>query len=136
MDNKKLAAVLRQDEFAPDELSNGQGMKFYGVRHDSPTVKGSGWMGPMASKFGDVSTEISGYSNGIGDYPLMAPTITPEQLKSLLAGNDPTDEIYQNAENWAKARQAQGLSPFAQSNELTLSNTQGLNPNRLKGIYK
>jgi hypothetical protein len=136
MDNKKLAAALRKDEFAPDELTSGQSIKFYGTRYDSPTIKGSGWMGPMATNFGDVATELSGYSEGIGDYPLMAPTIEPEQLKSLLAGNAPTGEIYMNAENWAKARQARGLSPFAQPNELTLSNTQGLNPNRLKGVYE
>ena len=136
MDNKKIAAYLRKEEYAPDELSNGQGIKFYGARYDSPTIKGSGWMGPMPTNSGDVATEISGYSEGIGDYPLIAPTLSPEQLKFLLAGNAPTDEIYTNAENWAKARQAQGLSPFAQPNELTLSNTQGLNPNRLKGAYE
>ena len=136
MDNKKLAAYLRNEgQYAPDELKNGQGINFYGARYDSPTVKGTGWFGPMQTNSGDVATELSGYSEGIGDYPLIAPTIERNQLNSLLAGNEPTEETYMNAENWAKARQAMGLSPFVQPNELTLSNTQGLNPNRLKGGY-
>lgn len=119
---------------SPD-LGDAEGLKFYGARYDSPTIKGRGWFGQLPEQEGNVATELSAYAPEIGDFPLITPTTDKKQLAALLRGVEPDEETIINAENWAKARQARGLSPFAQSDELTLRNVQGINPDRLKGFY-
>ena len=94
------------------------GLKFYGVRHDSDTLKGKGYFGELPTSEGKKATEISSYDESIGDYPLLVPTLTKAEIKHLTSGKEPTDEIYNKAERWAKTRQEQGKSTFAQPDEL------------------
>ena len=94
------------------------GLKFYGVRHNSTDAKGKGYFGELPASGGKTATEISSSNDGIGDYPLLVPTLTKKEIEHLTSGNEPTDEIYDKAELWAKSRKEQGKSPFAQTNEL------------------
>lgn len=66
-------------------------------------------------------TEFSASENIDGvdvQFPLIVPTLTREELDWLLAGNDPTESIYQKAIAYAKMRMQSNLSPFAQQSEL------------------
>lgn len=94
------------------------GLKFYGVRHNSTDAKGKGYFGELPALGGKKATEISSSSEDIGEYPLLVPTLTKDEVKHLTSGKEPTDEIYDKAEMWAKTRQGQSKSPFAQPNEL------------------
>lgn len=57
------------------------------------------------------------------EIPTLVPTLTKQELQSLLQGNDPTAAIIQKAANHARMRLNQGLSPFAYPGEqFTLPN--------------
>ena len=92
--------------------SASQGLAPYGLRYASATPKGSGYLGKLNQKDGGFSTEISSESN-IGEYPLIVPTLTKEELGLLLSDGKPTEDIYSKAESWAKSRINKGQSPFA-----------------------
>jgi hypothetical protein len=94
------------------------GLLGMGARYASGDLKGSGYFGALPNASGGISTELSGESDGIGEYPLMQPSMTQQQLARLLAGDKNMDDIYQSAEQWALQRQKNGQSPFAQQNEL------------------
>ena len=94
------------------------GLKFYGARHDSDTIKGKGYFGELPTKSGKKATEISSYNEEIGDYPLLVPTLNKREIELLTSDEEPTEDIYNKAESWAKERKKQGKSPFAQPNEL------------------
>ena len=94
------------------------GLKFYGVRHDSNTIKGKGYFGELPTSEGKTATEISSYDEKRGDYPLLVPTLTKDEIKHLTSGKEPTDAIYDKAERWADTRKEQGRSAFAQPDEL------------------
>ena len=85
-----------------------------GLRPDG-TRKGPGFMGALQRPDGGVSTELSIGVEWDGQehlIPALVPTLTPEERGSLLAGNDPTDEIVQKAVRHAQSRMAKGKSPF------------------------
>ena len=93
-----------------------RGIAPYGFRHvenvsDVSLPKGTGWMGALPNQTGGISTEISADSNG-SQYPLINPNMNHQDINSLLANQQPTDEMYRKAEQWAKYRQAQGKGPF------------------------
>jgi hypothetical protein len=88
----------------------------YGIRHSGEGVKGLGYFGLLPSKEG-VSTEISAEDDE-GEYPLLVPTLTREEIDHLLSGNDPTEAIYEKAVKHAKMRKKAGKSPFAAPTEL------------------
>lgn len=113
-----------------DEQISGSGIKPtgaqsqtiapYGLRHRGFELKGTGFFGPIPAGDGLIATEISSEADGLGEYPLINPLLTGEELKLLLAGEEPTDEIFRKAETWAKLRISKGLSPFASSADLRL----------------
>ena len=104
---QKLAQALRRD-------SN------YGLRPDA-TRKGRGYFGPLMDAHGDVATELSFDFENAGRNvlaPLIVPTLTAQELRHLLEGNDPTDAIYDKAEAHAIKRGNEGRSPFARGLEV------------------
>lgn len=101
---------VKQMIYGLNMLGGGQGVSPYGYRHDSIGVKGKGFMGPLSGQSG-ISTEISS-SDDKGDFPLIVPTLSTEQLKHLLSNNPPTDEIYKKAIEYANSRRESGKSPF------------------------
>jgi hypothetical protein len=103
--------------------SSQQGINPFGFRHDSPTLKGKGFFGALRNRYGQPSTEISTVTKDGFDYPLMVPTLTRQELYTLLnakEGEQLPDTIYEKAYKHAMQRQAQGLSPFAGSSELRI----------------
>jgi hypothetical protein len=63
-------------------------------------------------------TELSTESEGIGEHPLIVPTLTREELEYLLAGGDPTEPIYKKARQHAEGRKSKGKGSFADPSEL------------------
>jgi hypothetical protein len=97
-------------------FAEGGGVAPYGFRHvenvnDVSLPKGSGWFGHLPNQSGQISTEISADSNGM-QYPLLNPMMNRQDINSLLANQQPTDDMYKKAEQWAKYRKIQGKSPF------------------------
>ena len=102
--------------YDPQKLA--QGLQTYGMRYGSNDLKGNGYFGMLPNTNGMQSSELSGESDGIGEYPLIQPSMTKDQLARLLKGDSNMDDIYQSAESWALQRKKMGLSPFSQQNEL------------------
>jgi hypothetical protein len=98
-----------------------QGIAPYGIRYredlSTPTsIKGKGYMGEIPNSQGMPMTELSSAFNFNGktvQYPLIVPTLSQEELQLLQSGGNPTEDIYNKAETWAKSRLEKGLSPFA-----------------------
>ena len=93
-----------------------RGIAPYGFRHienpqDVSLPKGKGWYGALPNQAGSVSTEISADNNGM-QYPMINPMMNKADVATLLANQQPTDDMYSKAEQWAKYRQSQGQSPF------------------------
>ena len=108
---------------------NSIGLAPFGLRHSGDTAKAKGYFGLLPNIGGGFSTEISSESDINGknvEYPLMVPTLTSDELYHLLANKEPTDDIYKKAEEYARQRLQQGLSPFASSNELRYPVPAGL----------
>lgn len=102
-----------------DRLQNivNSKVKGYGKRADG-TEKGTGFFGELKMKdgSGSVATEISIGVNFGGketQIPTLVPTLSKDEVDHLLKGLPPTPEIVQKAVDHAKARIAQGKSPFA-----------------------
>ncbi len=98
------------------------GIMSYGARYaESPSeplsMKGKGYFGLLPSDEG-FSTEISTTNEAGMSSPLLVPTLSQQEIDYLLQGNEPTEDIYQKAELFAKYRQSQGMSPFASPTEL------------------
>lgn len=109
-------------KFADGGEVSGKGLAPYGIRHAESAsepfeAKGKGYFGELSHKGGSVSTEISA-SNEKGSYPLLVPTLNKDEVDLLLSGEQPTDAIYDKAEQHAERRRAIGKSPFAQPDEL------------------
>ena len=108
---------------SPYDLAQAlKGLAPYGFRHiESPSEvalpKGKGYFGMLPNQSGSVSTEISS-SNDQGAYPLLVPGLTQEEMNVLLNNQQPTDAIYQKAEQHSNMRKAMGQSPFASAFEL------------------
>ena len=105
------------------ELLGQLGIAPYGMRHaesvyDPFSAKGKGYFGMLPTDYG-VATEISADSD-IGQYPLLVPTLTSQEVDWLLQGNEPTESIYRKAEQYAMDRMQQGLSPFAGYGDLRI----------------
>ena len=110
-------AGLLDDEELLNKFTN-QGVAPYGMRHGTITPKGKGYFGELKRPDGDSSTELSSefeYKGGKVEYPLIVPTLSESEINLLLSGAEPTDDIYNKAESWAKFRIDKGLSPFASS---------------------
>jgi hypothetical protein len=117
----ELAEILKRN----DEQLKAKGGKVeanafpYGLRHDSELPKGKGYFGPMTTSSGDVMTEYSS-SDDAGDYPLVVPTLTADEIRTLLSNGELTEQMLEKAQGWADARRKMGKSPFAGSDELRL----------------
>ena len=111
-----------------NSLVASNGVAPYGLRYGGDTPareismpKGLGYFGLLRSTSGYPMTEFSASENIDGanvQFPLIVPTLTREELDWLLAGNDPTESIYQKAIAHAIMRTQSNLSPFAQQSEL------------------
>ena len=91
----------------------------YGKRDDG-SEKGRGFFGELKRPDGKVSTEISIGVNIGGkemEIPALVPTLTQDEINTLLAGESPSQAIMDKAVSHAKERIAAGLSPFASDDE-------------------
>ena len=104
----------------------------YGMRHDGSMPKGKGLLGmqPTTNDFG-ASTEISAGMRVGGkerEVPLMVPSLTQQELALLLRGGQPTESIYQKAQQYAQNRLKQGLGVFASPGEMYAPVNWGQSP--------
>lgn len=115
-------------------LGSGEGVGSYGSLYDALGVKGSGYFGPLKSKDG-FSTEISAADES-GDFPLIVPTLSADELDSLLRGEQPSDEVYAKARAYADSRRADGKSPYAENEGLKhpLPKKNGLSLGGMLGV--
>ena len=84
------------------------------------TDKGLGFFGAMKRPDGGISTELSIGVQIKGkeiQIPTLIPTLSKQEIDSLLSGEDPSPTIVQKAVDFANQRIAQGKSPFAQQGE-------------------
>jgi hypothetical protein len=87
----------------------------YGTREHDGSAKGQGWLGERLTPSGDVATELSfEFGPQRTAAPLMVPGLTEEEIRSLIAGDAPSDSTYDKAESHARMRLLTGKSPFAQ----------------------
>jgi hypothetical protein len=93
-----------------------QGVAPYGGRYGSTSPKGKGYFGLLPAKHGH-SSEISS-EDELGEYPLMVPTLSKEELELLLSGEVPTGEIQAKAQAHANMRRDQGKNTFAEEEGL------------------
>jgi hypothetical protein len=121
-----------QNALAPNSQLNGlrmdgrTGMAPYGARFaEQPgepfQAKGLGFMGKIPDRGGRPMTEMSITFEVNGKpitAPLMVPTLSAQEIESLQAGQDPTEDMYRKAYEYAMRRQRQGQDTFAQPQEL------------------
>lgn len=91
----------------------------YGTRPDG-TPKGPGYFGELQRPDGKVSTELSigvELNGKETEIPSLVPTLTKQEVDSLISGDKPTPQIIQKAADHAKERIAAGKSPFAEQGE-------------------
>lgn len=89
-------------------------IKDYGFRA-SGEKKGPGFMGELKRPDGDISTELSigvDFGRGNMEIPLLVPTLTKEEVKSLLSGERGSNEMVDKAIRHAIGRIESGKSPF------------------------
>jgi hypothetical protein len=116
----ELAEILKRNDKQMKRGGKVEANAFpYGLRHDSELPKGKGYFGPMTTSSGDVMTEYSS-SDDAGDYPLVVPTLTADEIRTLLSNGELTEQMLEKAQGWADARRKMGKSPFAGSDELRL----------------
>ena len=92
------------------------------LRNDGKTYKGQGWLGPIKRPDGELSTELTmSWRDVLGgtDIPLLVPTLTQEEIDSLMSVHPskiPTLPNFKSIQNkaiqHAYDRDKQGLSPF------------------------
>jgi hypothetical protein len=97
-------------------------MTDYGKREDG-TPKGLGFFGELPYRAGRepaIATELSAevdMDDGKLFFPLLVPTLDRKEIDHLLAGEKPTDGIYEKAIQHALGRIKSGKSPFADNGE-------------------
>jgi len=97
--------------------SGQQSIAPHGLRHTGDSAKGSGYFGKLDTPDGGAMTEYSAEDEQ-GEYPLVVPTLTKEELDRLVSGKGDTEEVDAKARAWAKSRRKEGKSPFAGPEEL------------------
>lgn len=87
-------------------------------------MKGKGFFGPLINNDGHPMTEYSAdmvVGGKTVQFPLLVPTLSPDEIDLILSGRDLTDEEYQpifiKARQFAMDRMLQGKSPFAGNDE-------------------
>lgn len=94
------------------------GLSPYGIRHSGEGVKSTGYFGFIPHSDGGLSTEISREDEWGREYPLLVPTLSREEIDTLINNRDIDQRIEDKAYDWAISRREQGLSPFASPTEL------------------
>jgi hypothetical protein len=100
------------------DLGNTTGLAPFGLRYEEsvfarPSAKGKGYYGLLSHASGGQSTEISAHDErGVG-FPLLVPGLTREEMNLLLSGQEPTQDLYLKARQFAQQRMSAGASPFA-----------------------
>jgi hypothetical protein len=87
----------------------------YGFRVDG-SPKGDGFLGPLKTPDGSVATEVSIGVNIDGKetlIPTLVPTLTQDEIQTVLKGGNIPQPILDKAVAHAKERMAAGKSPFA-----------------------
>lgn len=118
-----LAKQVASKQFDYRGVSPSDPRAPYTVREDG-TTKGQGFFGPVRHASGHDATELSisdgpPTSRAYTDkndmlYPSMVPTLTQDELNTVLGGGDRFPEsVYDKAEAYARGRLAAGKSPFA-----------------------
>jgi len=99
----------------------------YGKRRDG-TPKGQGFLGELKTPDGKVATELSIGIEYDGkperEIPLLVPTLTQDEVNSLLEGKAPSEDMILKAVNHARQREAEGKSVFAEPQELPISDLE------------
>lgn len=119
IDRNPLAWDERRAEAAPAPAA----APAFGARPDG-SQKGTGWLGVLNLPNGDVATEYSMQSDAVKkdgkrvDFPTLVPTLTKSEVDLMVKdiipnGKDIPEPIVQKAIAHAKARLAEGKSPFA-----------------------
>jgi len=109
-----------QELSSHNEVNSGPG---YGLRLDG-TKKGKGFFGEIPMADGNVMTEqsigvtVDGKERLI---PLLVPTLSPDEIQTLVEGGKPTDAMVTKAFEHAMPRIAKGRSPFAEPNDPIMS---------------
>lgn len=91
----------------------------FGKREDGSN-KGMGYFGKLNRPDGNFSTELSIGVNLSGkqmEVPLLVPTLTNDEIKSVLSGQGPTKEMVDKAVQFAIERMKSGKSVWAQPGE-------------------
>ena len=91
----------------------------FGLRRDG-TKKGTGFLGILERPDGRVSTELSIGVQMDGkeiEIPSLVPTLSQEEVDSLLAGGEITEDIARKAIDFARKRMRAGKSPFLEPGE-------------------
>jgi hypothetical protein len=121
-ENPDVLKILKRNE---EQMKRGGavimkegGVAQYGLRRDSGMPKGKGYFGPLKTDKG-VMTELSAADES-GDFPLLVPTLTKDEVQLLTSGGQPTEEIYAKAKAWAESRKGQGRDPFATGEDLRM----------------
>lgn len=89
----------------------------YGARKDG-SKKDSGYFGELRNKNDEVMTEFSVGVDIDGkqmEIPTLVPTLSKKQVRHLLDGNEPTEDIVKRAVEHARQRIKDGMSPFFNS---------------------
>lgn len=94
----------------------GKGLAPYGIRHSGEGVKGKGYFGKLPVD-GGYATELSA-EDDFGEYPLLVPGLTKEEMDALLKGEKPSERVQNVARKHAEQRKASGKGAFASPNEL------------------
>ncbi len=113
-------------EFDPariDEIAQGlrnyepeEGLAPHGLRHAGDSAKGKGYFGLIPGREGHM-TEVSS-EDDLGEFPLLVPGLTADEIRHLAEGNEPTEDIYRKAGAHADKRRAAGRSTFIGPDEL------------------
>lgn len=91
----------------------------FGKRPDG-SEKGLGYFGPLQTKDKKVMTELSVGINLDGkdvQIPTVVPTLSKQDMDSLLGGNEPSREIVDKAVSHALGRMNSGLPLYATPDE-------------------
>ena len=99
----------------------GQGLAPFGMRYSEtlgevPSQKRFGYFGAIPDAQGNPMTELSSAFEVDGkmiSHPLLVPTLSADEVALLQSGAEPTQSIYDKAQEWAMYRMKKGQSPFA-----------------------
>ena len=109
-------------------MQSDMGFAPYGPRYaeqpgEAFRPKGLGYFGRVPTKGGRTMTELSATFDMDGQQvalPLIVPTLSPDEVKLLQDGGEPTENIYRKAFEFAQSRRKQGRDPFAQPQDLRM----------------